>query len=700
MSSVQTTASHANGWTRALRFLRIEPSKKVDQYRPDIDGLRAIAVLLVIAFHYFPRRVEAGFIGVDVFFVVSGYLITNIILRRLETNTFSLRQFWEARILRLFPSLVTVLITTFIVTWFFFTADEYKSLGKHLAASAIYVSNFAFWYEAGYFADDAVSKPLLHLWSLAVEEQFYLIWPLVLIPVVRYLTPNIAWSVCVLVCASFLSNLYFLASEGGFAYYMPFTRAWQLLAGAGLATYLHSANINRGGALSVSRPDSQNLKWLPIAGLLLIAGAVIVLDDKVAYPGYAALLPTLGTLFLLAPQNNSLIQSHLLSNRILVGIGLISYPLYLWHWPILSIATTLGSKSPSGSMKIALLVLTALLSWLTYRWIESPLRRQGTRRNVPILLGMMLAVGIAGAATYAAGGLPQRYVAANHEQAMRNYQRQLKQFEFNIGGVALRACSTLFPGGGWCLASIDAPATAALIGDSHAHHFFPGLSKVFAGMNENLALLGNAGCPPILDISSRDGSGPDWCKNGNNFIHGVAKNEDLKIVVLAANWHLYVVGKRFADKQSKAPYWKIHSTTDSSVGSAQKILERQFERTLTYLLENDKTVYVLKQAPELDFDPRACIKRPRSFAAPVNCRVERKQFDDYASAYYKILEPILRKYPSVRVIDPVDTLCRSDHCPGFISGKSVYRDRVHLSQFGSQYLADKLAESQAIKRDR
>lgn len=663
-------------------------------YRPDIDGLRALAVLLVIGFHFFPRRVEAGFIGVDVFFVISGYLITRLVVQELESNRFRIAEFWGRRIIRLFPSMLCVLVSVMLVGWFFFTAEEFKNLGKHIAAGSLYVPNIIYWIEAGYFDEEVIRKPLLHLWSLGVEEQFYIVWPLVLAVSAYCFGMKLLAVVIAALLVSFGCNIYFSEQGGSFAYYMPFTRGWQLLAGASIAVLQRRASGDYSYQVAVWCQDTTRANWLSSTGLLLIFLAALTLDNKTPYPGFAAVLPTLGAVLLILPQNKSWLQQRLLSSRALVGIGLISYPLYLWHWPILSVFTTLGSKEPSGALKIGLLFLTALLSWCTYRWFETPVRRSGfSVVSIYILLLAMLGIGCLGAYSYLSDGLPHRYGVAQFEQRMLKYQNKLKQFEFSPGGVAASSCTNTFPDGGWCTYSSDAVPTAALIGDSHAHHFFPGLAKLFERANHNLALLGNAGCPPVLGIESLDGRSADWCKNANSFIRSVAKNSDIKVVVMAANWHLYVVGKRFADKPRKAPYWKIRGATVDEAGDSQAVLLRQLGRTIELLLKNKKQVFFLKQAPELDFDPRSCIERPRSFAFPVDCKVARRRVDNYATAYFRVVDQILEKYPTVQVIDPVPQLCGQRFCPAFVGEQAIYRDRVHLSLFGSNYLADQLDNS-------
>ncbi|MEO1610096.1 MAG: SGNH hydrolase domain-containing protein [Pseudomonadota bacterium] len=314
--------------------------------------------------------------------------------------------------------------------------------------------------------------------------------------------------------------------------------------------------------------------------------------------------------------------------------------------------------------------------------------------NILVLTVAMLGIGCLGAYFYLSDGLSKRYGVLQFEQSMLEYQNKLEQFKFALKRVATSTCIETFPAGGWCTYSKDTMPTAALIGDSHAQHFFPGLAKSFDRVNHNLALLGNAGCPPVLDIHSLDGRSADWCaNNGNAFIRNVATNNNIKIVIMAANWHLYVVGKRFADKSKTSPYWKIRSTSNDATGDSQAVLLRQLERTIELLLKHKKEIFFLKQVPELDLDPRSCIKRPRSFTFSVDCQVARRRIDAYTTAYFGVVKQVLSKYPAVRIIDLVPQLCDEHFCPVFIEERALYRDLVHLSLFGSYYLGDWLTKS-------
>ncbi|MFO0456883.1 MAG: acyltransferase family protein, partial [Alphaproteobacteria bacterium] len=303
-------------------------SKEPLPYRADIDGLRALAVIAVMIFHAFPSSLKGGFVGVDIFFVISGYLISSIILRDLHAGEFSFAGFYARRIRRIFPALALVMFAVLAFGYFALLADEYMQLGKHVGAGAAFLSNVVLWREAGYFDNASETKPLLHLWSLAVEEQFYILWPALLYLCWRWRCSTLAVLLTV-TALSFAANLASLRYDLSLAFYSPFTRFWELSAGAVLA-YL---NVTRPLML---RPNLQNaMSWL---GLALILAACFGLRKSLSFPGFWALLPVVGACLMIAAGAAAPVNRWLLARPWMVGIGLISYPLYLWHWPLLSLA--------------------------------------------------------------------------------------------------------------------------------------------------------------------------------------------------------------------------------------------------------------------------------------------------------------------------------------------------------------------------
>src|ERR1700737_4981596 len=360
-------------------------SSPSSRYRPDIDGLRAIAVILVVLYHAFPDAMPGGFVGVDIFFVISGFLITGIIARELETQRFSLLGFYNRRIRRIFPALIVVLCTVLVLGWLWMLPAAYTQLSSDVFASAAFLANIALLLQSGYFDVEAARKPLLHLWSLGIEEQFYLFWPLIRMLVAR-LRLSILVAASVIGIGSFVLNAALIGSNPIAPFYLPFTRAWELLAGAVLACSWNE--VSQTFAASNRRAS---------IGLVLIATVAGVLDTKSAFPGWWAVLPVAGAALLLSAPAAWFCRT-LLASRPLVWSGLISSPLYLWHWPLLVFFGIIKFGPLTLLERELTLGLSALLAWLTYRFVESPFRfsRPSPLKIAGLCTGMVLVSAAAG----------------------------------------------------------------------------------------------------------------------------------------------------------------------------------------------------------------------------------------------------------------------------------------------------------------
>jgi len=366
-------------------------------YRPDIDGLRALAVLFVLFFHAFPNWVSGGFIGVDIFFVISGFLISTIIFDGLDDGTFRFITFYSRRIRRIFPALIIILIVCAVFGWITLIPDEYEQFGKHIAGSAAFIPNIILWMESGYFDKAAGSKPLLHLWSLGIEEQFYLIWPFILWGM-RGRRLTIFIIILSIIAASFLACVIGRHDFPVSHFYFPQSRFWELMIGAALAAitlykkYIFSAAIERIEIFGGGQSKIKNLQSF-VGGSMIVYAAFNITSSYI-YPGFWALLPTIGTYLLIAAGPEAWINRVILANKGLVWIGLISYPLYLWHWPLLSFAYIIKGSRPSYIIRATLLLTSTLLAWGTYRLVEKPIRFGNySKTKVIILLALMMATG-------------------------------------------------------------------------------------------------------------------------------------------------------------------------------------------------------------------------------------------------------------------------------------------------------------------
>ena len=361
-------------------------------YRPDIDGLRALAIMSVLFFHAFPKFLPGGFVGVDIFFVISGYLISKHIFEHLDLKIFSYKYFYIRRVKRIFPAVILVLVASILFGWVMLSPQEYKELGRQIAASASFTSNYIFWKDSGYFDTASDTKPLLHLWSLSIEEQFYMVWPLIIVSLWRFSKDQqIIKAIVFLAAVSLIYSISLVESNPVADFYSPLTRLWELAFGSIIA--LKSNLLEK-------RLLLKNI--LSFIGFSLILYAIFIFDKNLLFPGYLALIPTSGAalLILTGSENNSgWVNKNILSIKFFVWIGLISFPLYLWHWPLLSFTRIAQSSPPSAEIVIVMVMISFLLAWLTYYFIEVPIRSNATfipKKVIRYLLLIMVIICISG----------------------------------------------------------------------------------------------------------------------------------------------------------------------------------------------------------------------------------------------------------------------------------------------------------------
>jgi len=492
-----------------------------DRYRPDIDGLRAVAVMLVVLYHAFPQAMRGGFIGVDIFFVISGFLITGIIARELDQQRFSLLGFYKRRIRRIFPALIVVLCAVLALGWLWMLPAAYAQLSSDVFASAAFFANIALWLQSGYFDVQAAKKPLLHLWSLGIEEQFYLFWPLVLMLAAR-LRQNLLAVACVIGLVSFALNVALIGSDPVATFYLPFTRAWELLAGAALACGW--IRLDHGAIAS---------NWRAGLGVLLVAIAAAILDTGSAFPGWWAVMPVLGgALLLSAPQAWGC--RHVLASPAMVWIGLISYPLYLWHWPLL-VFFALIKFAPLTLLERGLIVaLSFALAWATYRFVEIPFRfgRPSPARLLS-LSGAMVLIAVAGAVVVENRGFDFRLpdeIRGMTEVATQSSKWRVHQCLIDLSREMSFADD--------CVDRGRRPLIL-IWGDSTAGALMPGLRKAQESRAFGIAQFTSSSCIPALNI---DVAGTPNCRAINDKVLALAQELKPDIVLLHSTWDRYLDG--------------------------------------------------------------------------------------------------------------------------------------------------------------
>jgi peptidoglycan/LPS O-acetylase OafA/YrhL len=524
-------------------------------YRPDIDGLRAVAVLSVVGYHAFPKVAPGGFVGVDVFFVISGYLISSVILRALHKGTFTFQNFYARRIKRIFPALLLVLATCLGFGWFTLVPSEYQQLGKHVAGGAGFVANFVLWRESGYFDAPAQLKPLLHLWSLGIEEQFYLVWPLLLY-VAWKLRLNSLTVTLPIILGSFSLNLYnYRHDDVAAAFYSPLTRFWELSIGSTLAWITLSETSVFGSlrsriicfVLSQAVGSVRNIST--VAGMLLIVASVF---DGKTFSGWWVALAAVGTFLLIASGPDAWLNRRVLSNGGMVFIGLISYPLYLWHWPFLSFARILGHDTATEWRLVwGIVLISMLFAWLTYRLVERPLRfGKRSARTVTCLTMMVVMIGCvgfnaprlrawdAGRGSELASALIGRGAKSNYELTIgkigkystfrENFITEARHGICWMGGLDAR--DKKYPD--QCIDNSGPAPLLFLWGDSYAALLYPGL-RIAVGHEFRLAQYTRDACTPTLEF------GYPNCLSGSAFVLNRIREVHPDVVLLFAAWNRY-----------------------------------------------------------------------------------------------------------------------------------------------------------------
>ena len=631
------------------------------QYRPDIDGLRAIAVLSVVGFHAFPTWLKGGFIGVDIFFVISGYLISTIIFKSIKNNSFSFSEFYGRRIKRIFPALILVLSACLIGGWFVLFSDEYSQLGKHTTGGAVFVSNIILWNESGYFDTSAEVKPLLHLWSLGIEEQFYIFWPLALWLSWR-LRLNILLLAVALAIFSFSLNIANIKNDPSAVFYLAQTRIWELLAGSLLAYFA----IFDSGKMSIFNLKGKTfINAASMAGISLISLGLICINKDDSFPGWWAALPVLGTVLVIAAGPNAWINKSILSSRMFVWFGLISFPLYLWHWPLLTFARIIESEMPSREIRIALVSISIILAWATYFFIERPLRANNSRFKTPALAALMAIVGTSGLMIFNLGGLPHRDAVKDSEAPNSQFVGPLWKFAKNDTCINRYPFKEAQSYGWWfCITNKDEQPTLLLLGNSFANHLYPGMATEEKLRTQTVLSIG--ACPPDMgspseeksEVTTSPCSGPRAYHQKLLINNIIERSGTIKYAILDG-----------LDVKPSAAY-------------IQNINER-----IDYLEKRGVRVIVFIPHFTANRSLKGCFARPLKKASEtcdISPEFRTKIYENFKPA----IEAISKNHPNVKFFDQNELFCNDKGCSLVQDGMPLYRDEYnHYSEYASKKIA-------------
>lgn len=638
-------------------------------YLPHIDGLRAIAVLAVLLFHHFPTAVTGGFVGVDIFFVISGYLITSKIIMDIRSDGFSFAEFYFRRIRRIFPSLGLVLLSSLVFALVFFLSIELKDFGRHLISSVFFYTNFLLLSDSGYFDKSSQIKPLLHMWSLCIEEQFYILWPPILVGLwslkrrifLKYIL-GLIFSISLLMCI-ILTPLY-----PSFSFYMLPTRIWELAMGGIIAFFHYGIHQRLSFSEYIPKIDPS------LFGLALILGSILYFDEAQPFPGWRALFPVLGAALIIDGDGTKGMAAKLLKMRPVVYVGLISYPLYLWHWPLISFSKIIFHQELSQSFNLILILISFLLAICTFEFFEKPIKTPGAKAVVCwSVLGGFVLLGFVGV-FISRDGLPGRYLDIERINATS------AAYTGSISTQEAKECRNIFIDSEMCsISHAERLPTVLLLGDSHANHLFPGLKPYYDGKGENLLLLAKSGTPPLLGLSVGNGQSLD------DAMEYLKKSPSIKTVLISAFWGSYFEenGVPVADYVYFNYIRDKYSPGDKD---KNKIFRSALIRTIKFLRSEGLEIVFFYDIPSLPFRLSGCYFRP--LFDRHHCEFHYDSIALEQERYRSVVSQILSEFPNIKVYDPVEYLCASRTCAVMNGGVFMYSDDMHLSVEGAKKLFD------------
>jgi peptidoglycan/LPS O-acetylase OafA/YrhL len=643
-------------------------------YRSDIDGLRALAVIAVVLFHARLGPFGGGFVGVDVFFVISGFLITSIIKKEMDRGEFTLLGFYERRVRRILPALFVVLAATSAIALAVLLPVETLFYGKTLAATALFGANVQLWREAGYFAENSERNPLLHMWSLGVEEQFYFVFPIALLLLLRFVGARtaVAWLGAALLASLALAE-YLVPDQTPTAFYLLPPRAWELLLGAALALARLPAPARRLATVCGA------------AGLALIVGPVLTYSQATPFPGASAIPPCAGAALLLyAGASRGTAVQRALAAPPVAFVGKISYSLYLWHWPLLVLARIALDRELGMLESVALVALALGLATLSWKFVETPFRRAklgGSRTVVTAGVAASLALCATGAVLIGSGGAPGRYPAAVVTADAASSDEVYPPSCVGPNAESAGACA-------------DETFDLLVWGDSHAAHLFAGLERraADAGLTARVQWVG--GCPPAQDatpvtLPPAEGGSDEAkidrrCARFNREILDLATNGRVRAVALAGAWSFWSEG---VDIGSGERRYLVGGHEKPAVEESRRGLREGLGRTVAELRAHGVEVLLVAQVPDNVEDPPHCIAL--AYLAeqdPAECGRRSAEALARLSFSRQMLGEIAARYGAY-LFDPAAQLCTDERCAVAANGVPLYRDEDHLSLYGSRLVA-------------
>lgn len=667
------------------RFFNSGKNVAFTTYRPDIDGLRAIAVLTVMIFHFNSQWLPGGFIGVDIFFVISGYIITRIIHDEIMRGDFSFSLFYAKRVKRILPLFYLVSVTTLLISWLLLTPEDLVGLADSLRYASVFIANAYFEKNSGYFAPAADTMPLLHMWSLSVEEQFYFVWPLLLFLSMKYLSPGHRklFFITFLLVLIGISE-YSARSAEAAAYYLIQNRGSELLIGALLSMLIHDKKevlFARESALAIAG----------LVGVLVLISLFVFFDEGTVFPGFNAALVSVATaMIILNGELRKGVLYRLLSTQVLALIGRLSFSLYLWHWPVLVLYRYYFNGIDAVGYAICAF-MTFLLAFLSWRYFEKPLRYLNVRKKWVFIGYFILPVVVLVLITK---DIKQHhgYDDRMPEQARHLYDISVSSFDDIVKEVSADSRYLPFelvPIGDEHL--LPKTPKALLWGDSHAGHFRPFIEEL--GLKYDFYSLygGAGGCPPFIGVDLIKHGRPEAeCTDTNNQVFEVIKKSDATLVFLAGRWAMYAETTRSEGEKGSHVFIGDSSDYSESLENSRRAFRKGMEVTIQQLIANNKQPVLFEQVPSYPFSPSNCLikKATYSWMKDEICDVDMEHVTKRQAYANAVIVELEKKYPTLMVISVNDQICKDGWCKSELRGVPLYMDNDHINDSGSRLLFD------------
>lgn len=644
------------------------------KFRKDINGLRGIAILAVMLFHFQIPGFSGGFIGVDIFFVISGFLISSIVINKLQYSQFSLRSFFIHRIRRIVPALFSMLFICLFFGWWWLAPADYKELGKEAAYATLFISNHLFVHDSGYFAAESSSKMLLHTWTLGVEWQFYLLFPLFLLLINRYWQNKITAIVLISTLFSLGLSVFGSYQHPEIAFFLLPFRAWEFMLGSLLVLYQRR----------IKHPHWQHFSSL--FGSFLILSCIMLFNERMNYPGFWAVLPTLGVaLIILTP---GYLVSKFLEIRPLQYLGNISYSLYLWHWPLYVAFGYYLNNHLSNKTLIEIILLSLILSSISYQFIEMPFREKqqywNNKRLVYTVCFCCLLLYPVGRWIQSSHGAANAYRLSANVLA---YAKGSEDMPSETTRCLLGEKKAFMSGDQFCTYSGNSKKPKIFLwGDSHANAIRDVMKQLAKSQQRELITATISSCPPL--IRGATNLTPEQCIAGNKAVLQQIKETNKPLVILAARWSAYLIGRNEQHGYNNDMRWSQEPNNDqNSIKTSEhsNLFKKTVIETMCFLRDNGAQVFVLEPIPEIGFSVPGALARKEMYGTNQELRISKTTYQQRNHQILDILSEA-KSQCGVTLLSPQSILCNGEYCQIEQKKHALYFDDDHLSTLGASLL--------------